>query len=253
MGEKFSAERMVEYSVTFCRDNKFYMTLAGLFAYFQDVTIAHSEAINDGLSVLAEKKMGWAVINQAVKIKRRPKYGEVLNISTWSDFCEKCMATRSYQVKDAEGNVIIDGFSRWALLDMEKRRLKNVEERVAKAYLCDIPPVLSMDDFTIDETSERILVSEDEFTVRRRDTDTNRPVNNTKYIEWAIGLLPDDIFQNYDISSCKVHYKKELRLGDTVIAKGYLTEDKSKFFAVFERPDRESCVAEFDICPYEKD
>lgn len=249
MGDLFSMDRTVRYSVTLARGTDFYISLAGLFSYFQDITIAHSEEVNDGLKILAEKKRGWAIINQIVDIKRRPRHGEKITISTWSDFCERCMATRSYQIKDCDGNILVDAYSKWALLDMEKRRLINVDDEVAKAYLCNIPPVFTKDDFHIEEDHEKIQVCEDTFIIQRRDTDTNGHANNTKYIEWIASIMPDEIYENYEMTGCKIHYKKEFRRGETVIAKGFLNKDKTKFTAVFSKPDREGCVAEISISP----
>ena len=38
---------------------------------------------------------------------------------------------------------------------------------------------------------------EESFKVRYTDIDSNNHVNNTKYIDWAIETLPEDIVNNY--------------------------------------------------------
>ena len=51
------------------------------------------------------------------------------------------------------------------------------------------------------------------FKVRYTDIDSNNHVNNTKYIDWAIETLPEDIVNNYVLDEVKVTFEKECKYG----------------------------------------
>jgi medium-chain acyl-[acyl-carrier-protein] hydrolase len=67
------------------------------------------------------------------------------------------------------------------------------------------------------------------FDVRYTDIDTNRHVNNVKYIDWAIETLPLDIVQNHTLKGLMVTYKKETTYGATIksCTEANLTEGKA--------------------------
>ena len=56
----------------------------------------------------------------------------------------------------------------------------------------------------------------DTFKVRYTDIDSNQHVNNTKYVDWAIETLPEEIVNNYSLDEIKVTFEKECKYGDTV-------------------------------------
>ena len=69
-----------------------------------------------------------------------------------------------------------------------------------------------------------------EFIVTRRDTDTNGHTNNTKYIEWAMDDVPDEIYDYFDVEDLKVVYKKECYRNSKVKSKCFVMniEDSKK-------------------------
>ncbi|MDZ7548328.1 acyl-[acyl-carrier-protein] thioesterase, partial [Clostridium perfringens] len=46
--------------------------------------------------------------------------------------------------------------------------------------------------------------------------DFNKHVNNTKYVEWAIESLPEDIVKNYKLEEIKVTFEKECKYGEEI-------------------------------------
>jgi acyl-CoA thioesterase FadM len=76
--------------------------------------------------------------------------------------------------------------------------------------------------------------------VYRRDIDINNHVNNIRYIEKAIELLPDSFI---DISSIRVEYKAPAKLGYTLAAERYgsggkqyvtLSDGSGKVYSILE-------------------
>lgn len=48
-----------------------------------------------------------------------------------------------------------------------------------------------------------------EFIARYSDIDTNRHVNNVKYADWSIEIVPLDIVMSYCLKRMKITYKKK--------------------------------------------
>ena len=42
---------------------------------------------------------------------------------------------------------------------------------------------------------------EKEFQVRRSDIDTNDHINNTKYVEWVLEAIPQDVYDKFCLST----------------------------------------------------
>ena len=55
------------------------------------------------------------------------------------------------------------------------------------------------------------------YTILRRDIDTNLHVNNLNYLLFAYEALPKEVFDNSDFENIDIMYKKQCLLGDQII------------------------------------
>lgn len=55
-----------------------------------------------------------------------------------------------------------------------------------------------------------------DYTVQRRDIDTNHHVNNLYYLDYAYEALPLEVFKNNKFSNVEIMYKHQATLGDTL-------------------------------------
>lgn len=193
----------------FGTDNQLCLTPSSLVVYLQDIAIAHSNALGYTLDWLAERHRGWAIINWHIKIERLPKFGETIQVETWCNRCRRMQAERSFAVLDENGKEIVKAVSRWIYMDLEKRCPSVIDKEMEERYTSRIPMALTDERYQMPKVGEAQLFSEREFAVTRRDTDTNGHVNNTKYIEWAVDDVPDEIYHHYTIDDIKVVYRKE--------------------------------------------
>ena len=53
-----------------------------------------------------------------------------------------------------------------------------------------------------------------QYTVTRRDIDTNHHVNTLNYLDFANEALPEKIFFNSDFKNVEIMYKHEAKLGE---------------------------------------
>ena len=219
MGDKFSNKYLIGYFET---DNHLKLKPSYLLVLFQDLAILHSDFLEYTLDYFAQKARGWAVLNWHIKLDRLPERGEQITVNTWANECKRMQAQRSFTVEDCDGNIICYAISRWAFMDLKRRRPVKIDESMSEKYTCDVPNIIENEKYNMPQVAEENFVSEREFIVNRSDTDTNNHVNNTRYIEWAVDDIEDELYYNYSVKDIKVVYRKECIKGIKIKSRYYL-------------------------------
>lgn len=109
---------------------------------------------------------------------------------------------------------MIQGNSLWFLIDTTIRRPKKISEEFYSGY--NVPPEDRRELLIEDVKPLGKVDLQKEFFVRKNDIDINNHVNNTKYVEWALEMVPDLITKNYSLQRLKVNYKKETYYGQNL-------------------------------------
>lgn len=203
----YSFNSRVRYSEC---DGNANMTVSSLVNYLQDTSTFHSEALKVGIEYLEDKHVAWLLSYWHIHIERYPKFGEEICISTWPYEFTKYTAYRNFTIKDKEGQVLAYANSVWVFVDMNKGRLKKIDEGQKELY--SVEPVYPME-----VTSRKIslpleLRQKQTFKVQRFCIDSNQHVNNEKYIMMAMEYLPE----NAMIKGVRVEYKNAAVLGDCI-------------------------------------
>ena len=55
-----------------------------------------------------------------------------------------------------------------------------------------------------------------EYTISRRDIDTNHHVNNLYYLDFALQALPEDVYYNSNFAEVEIIYKKQLKVNEKI-------------------------------------
>lgn len=200
------------------------MTPAALLSALEEIAILHSDSLGYSIRYMTEHRWFWSVVNWRLKIYRMPKYGEDFTLWTWSDKIARFQANRSFQLRDGEGNVLMDGVSRWVFMDVEKRKPANIPPDMPERYRSDKAPAIPDEKFLFPKTTEGDCICERDMVVTRRDTDTNHHANNVKYLEWVMDDIPDAIYEDMALRDVRIVYRKECMRGDTVTVKTFLRD-----------------------------
>lgn len=224
-GKEYSKEFTITY---FGTDDDLMLKPSSLAVYFQDLAIGHSDSLGYTLELLGKWNKGWAITNWHIVVDRFPKCGEKIKITTWSNYCRRMQAQRYFKVEDQNGQIICVAASRWIFMDLVERKPSRIPEEMEEAYLCSTASPIENEKYSMPKAFTENHISSREFIVTRRDTDTNGHANNTKYIEWAIDDIPDDIYENYRVFDMKVVYRKECYKGSRVLSKCYVKDIDGK-------------------------
>jgi acyl-ACP thioesterase len=212
-----------------------------LFAYFQDTAEMHSDNIGTGRNVFASRGVAWILMRVRVEIYRMPRIDEEITVQTWPQI-GKALYDRDYRVLDEDGNVIAAGASIWVIMDIESR---TIVKDAGKIY-ADIP---YPEERALDKAPARIRIHDEltfiyEKIVRHSDTDKNKHLNNTKYVDIIIDTFSEDELAQFDITAIEVNYSNEAYVGEKIAISriktdsGYTfegrTDDKQVFTAAIE-------------------
>ena len=189
MGKSYSKEYELHY---YDVDSNLRCTMSTIINILSDIGTKQSEELGSGMESLLENNMTWVFYNYHVKVFRHPMYGEKLSVKT-----------------EAVGSNAI-----FLLVNLEKRRMMRIPQEQYNVYGVDgdmkeefkLPRLEKIDEHKYQRN----------FKIRYTDIDFNKHVNNTKYIDWAVETLPEDIVNNYVLSEVKVTFEKECKYGEEV-------------------------------------
>lgn len=192
------------------KNNK--MTNKAFLNIFQEIGAMHSDSVGYGLNDASKTNLAWIILNWKLKIFSRPKWNTNIKVKTWSSGIEKSHVYRDYEMYDDNGTLLAIATSKWVVCDITTGRISRITEEMANAYESEFIRVF-------DEFDEKLKESEDydfskNFIVSRRDIDTNNHMNNLCYLDYAIEVLPEDIFENVDFTNIEIMYKKATLLNE---------------------------------------
>lgn len=204
-----------EYEIHYYEvDYKKRALITSIVDFFGDIATRQSEELGIGIDYLREKGLCWVLYKWNIDMFKYPVYGEKVIIRTCPCSMKKFYAYRTFELINSKGEVLSKAESVWFLINIEKRRPVRISEDIYKAYGLTFEDDKELEIENI-KRSERVNF-EKQFNVRFSDIDTNRHVNNEKYIAWAIETLPLDLVLNYTLKNIKVTYEKETTYGESI-------------------------------------
>jgi len=200
--------------------------VSSIINFICDAGTQQSESVGGGIKYCLENNCAWVFYKYDIKMHRYPVFGETISITTQSVGFRKFYGLRKYIIKDEKGTVIGEALALFFLINIEKRRPMRIQKEQYDFYGLDgdINYDVSMEDI---QKMEKEMYKK-EFTIRYSDIDTNLHVNNVKYVEWALEVIPMDIIKNYELKRVKVTFEKETTYGASIAVLGEIKEEKDK-------------------------
>lgn len=214
-------------------DNR--LTLKSLVTLLQEGAISHSNSVGFGINNTDKTHLAWLLLNWKVKMFIHPHCDEELTIKTWPRVFDRLYSFRDFEVYDKEGNLVAIGASKWFPIDTETKKIKKITPEISDPYGEPVEKSVFDDPF-----KEKVIVPENlklnfDYTIQRRDIDTNGHVNNLNYIDFAIETLDEDIFNNTTFDNLEIVYKKEIKLKENI--KCYYSFEDNKHIVTIKSED----------------
>ncbi len=235
-----------EYEIHyFDADNRRKAFVPRLINYFDDVVLYQSEQIGFDLDFFQKNRLAWVLCQWDISIERLPLYRDKIKVRTYPYAMKKFYGYRKYEIFDRQGEKIVTADSIWILIDMEKKRPSRISDGMCKTYGVD-EGIEDLPD--LDKLQPPVKIDDKkEFYVRQSDIDTNNHVNNVKYIEWAVELIPTEIICNYNLKNLKTSYKKETKYGEKINSQIEIENQNNMikcFHKISDSSDNELCLIE---------
>lgn len=243
-----------EYEVNYYEiDYEERLLITSLVNYFGDVSTKHSEEMGGGIEYSKKNGVAWVLYKWSIDVERYPKYGEKIRVRTNACSFRKFYGYRIFEVFDEKGDIIARANSIWLLIDTNKRKILRVTKDMYEIFgltekdnrPLTIKNVKLPEKFTIEKS----------FNVRYSDIDTNKHVNNVKYIDWIIETIPLDIILKYAIKHINITYEKEALYGEKISISTELKKQDDNYVSLHKITDdsgRELSIIEAVWCSNEK-
>ncbi|MDD9138088.1 acyl-ACP thioesterase [Fructobacillus sp. CRL 2054] len=185
------------------------------------------EYLQVGYQETDRRGLGWVILQYDVNIIRRPKLGEELTIETKAGAWSTYFAMRGFLFKDAKGEVIIDIDSLWTLIDLESRHIQKLPLDLVQPYGGEeskrLPKMVK-----IPKIKDEPVDFDKPYQVRFLDIDGNRHVNNSKYLEWMLDVLPLEFLKEHEPSRFSIRYENEVHYGHQVDSQVVMGDNETK-------------------------
>lgn len=186
------------------------LLLSALLDYFQDCCTFESEELGIGVDYLAENQAAWVLSSWQIEILRYPEFNETIHISTWPYGFKGFYGYRNFAACEESGELIAKANSVWVFLDTVKMRPQKISEELVQAYRDAFREPLAGTWAERKITMPKDGEAKEPVPVVGYYIDTNRHMNNSKYIQVAKEYLPD----SFKVKNLRAEYKKAARLGD---------------------------------------
>lgn len=186
----------------------------GFFKYLQEIACLHADQVGFGLNDIPKTGLAWILLDWKLQILRRPVWKDVIHIRTWATKMELATCYRDFEILDASGNRLAIATSKWVLYHLGQQKITRITPEMEAAFQ---PAPSSLFNMEISKLKEPASYSSSfEYTILRKDIDSNHHVNNLNYILLARESLPKEIF-DLSFSEIDVMYKKQCLLGDVIL------------------------------------
>lgn len=161
---------------------------------------------------LARRGLIWAITRQHIQIERLPTAGTLVTIETWPGETSRVAYPRSTIGYDQAGNVLFRAISLWVLMDADSRKMvlpgKSGLEFTGTNRGIELAIPASLAPVKLEGSRQRQVV----FS----ELDRNGHMSNTRYLDWAMDLLPSAFHRDHPMTDFTVTYLSEAREGETV-------------------------------------
>jgi medium-chain acyl-[acyl-carrier-protein] hydrolase len=199
------------------------MRPVSLMQELQAIADMHATLLGAGRGFCRDSNVTWVVTHYIIDILEMPSDKEELAFSTWPTRHESLRAVRDFEVRGADGRLMVRASSQWILIDLTTRRPVKLAEYLP-TWECIPARALDVQFDKLDEFDSENGV---DFNVRYDDFDVNRHVNNAVYTTWATESLGFDFLDAHALKGLKINFKKEIPEGAKKVSVGYQVDGNS--------------------------
>ena len=187
------------------------ITNSGLLNMFEDIACLHAQRLGEDIS---SSDLRWLLSRYRVAISRRPKYGEELQVTTWSKDYKNVTATREFEVRDASGALIVTCWSQWARVNITTREPVRLTDEYMAPYRSEPERTNFGKPARVSEPADMEPIAD--MIIDWRWMDHNCHMHNSWYTDVVEHFLPEELRSRAVSCDFDISYKQEI-LQDTTV------------------------------------
>jgi len=202
----------------YAADMAFALKPAAFCDYAQEAAYLAATELGFGYEALKDHHTAWVLSRMSVNFYSYPKWRDEVELYTWHKGLDGLFFLRDYQMKDMEGNLLIDGTSSWLVINTETRRLVRNDD-----VLKIVPASTMCQDEAIKERAPKVVMPKDiekthvkDHLVVYSDCDFIGHTNNVRYIVWSMDSIPNEVTFNRPVRHIDINFNKETTVGEIV-------------------------------------
>lgn len=216
-----------------------------ILEYLEDIASYHSDSVGYGVNTSDVTHLTWLLLDWKVKVIKRPQYGQTLDIRTWSRYIIKCYAYRDFEIYDENQELCVIASSKWLLVNNQTGKITKVEPEVADKYESEAEKSVfqerEIEKIKMPTNYKNSII----YQTKRKDIDIIGHMHNLYYLDLAYEALPEDIYAQRPFDEIRIMYKKEIKLGDTVVCK--YSYENDKHIVVIQSEDEKTLHAMIEL------
>lgn len=201
------------------------LRIEALLKILENAGNRHSDLAGDHILAKSMNGTAWILTDWYVEIQEKAKYGDKIRAKTWSKGpTGPFTSSREFELFSNEKR-IATGSTNWVLFDLEKGRPAKVTEDLIKHYGPENLSVFESPKLPKIEEAES-FEKELSLTPRRNDIDFNHHVHNLVYVDYAMDILPEEVYLKHDFKKIRITYKNAVTEGQNLTLKYACKEGK---------------------------
>ncbi len=178
----------------------------------QEAAYHHAEMLGVGASNLDKDQHIWVLSRVIIQVERYPDWNETIQLKTYPKGIKGLFALRDFEITDEQKNIIAKATTAWLIIDSKTRRPVRAIDAVKAIEVADESAVDEFPDKlpSCDESNHKI------FNADYSAIDSNKHVNNTKYVDWITDSLSKERLENKNIKKLQINFNSEMNWGDVL-------------------------------------
>jgi fatty acyl-ACP thioesterase A len=172
-----------------------------------------------------QANLAWVCTRLHLRVRKYPKWGGKVSVSTWFEPQGKIAARRDYAFEDHQtGEKLGEATSQWVVFNLGSRRMARIPNSVLEDFKFQALEQQVMEEGyaadklpDVDEVGS-VCGAPIVHSVRRSDMDMNGHVNNVVYVQWLLESVPPETWDAHVLSEVILEYRSECNFGDSVEA-----------------------------------
>jgi medium-chain acyl-[acyl-carrier-protein] hydrolase len=191
------------------------LKMSAIANYLQETAWRHANHLGFGYEDAQKRNEFWVVISLMIRMVGHPQWGQKITVETWPKGVDKLFAYRDFRISDQNGTVIGAATSAWMILDLTTRRPKSVDIVRPVLHLATSQDILDCNPPLLKPMNG--IVTSEPRKVRFSEVDQYGHVNNTRYIDWSLDALPDELHRKYTKRTLVINYLSEVRANERMM------------------------------------